>query len=121
MSNHTDVRCHLAAEYVDEAAAPEKGTFHPGEVVRPHVVAQYIDLWHRDDEITEFTVLLKDGRFVSVRGHSLKHWPSTVPGESGSYGVSVKTAGEEILVALFRCVEVVGIFRGEMHSSQQIA
>lgn len=121
MTNHTnaEVGCLLVGEYVDEAELPTNVTFHRGEVVRPQVVANYLDLWARDDRMKEFTVLLKDGRIVAVRGHSLKHWPSTVSGESGSYGVVVGAAPEEVLVALFKVFEVVGIFHGEMRSDRK--
>src|SRR5438067_2480039 len=102
--------CLLVGEYVDEAELPTNLTVHRGEVVRPQVVANCLDLWGRDDGSREFTVLLRDGRAVAVRGHGLKHLPPTVPGESGSYGIIARTAGEEVLVALFKTLEVVGIF-----------
>jgi hypothetical protein len=123
MANHTstNVGCQLVGEYVDEAELPTNLAFHHGEVVRPQVVANCSDLWGKDEGTKEFTVLLKDGRVVAVRGHSLKHWPDAATGESGSYGIVVRTAGEEVLVALFKIFEVVGIFHGEVRSDRKIA
>jgi hypothetical protein len=113
--------CLLVGEYVDESEIPPDSTFHIGEVIRPHVVSSYLDLGGGDEEVKEFTVLLKDDRMVSVRGHGLKLFPPTVPGEGGSYGVIVHAAGEEVLVALFRTLEVVGIFSGEIGPDRKIA
>jgi hypothetical protein len=123
MTNHAGANsgCLLVGEYIDEAEIPTDAVLHPGEAVRPQLVGNYLDLWGKDDEIKEFTVLLKDGRIVTVRGHSLKHWPSAVPGESGSYGIVVRSASEEVLVALFKVFEVIGIFHGEMHPDRKIA
>lgn len=123
MTDHSsaDVGCHLVGEYVDEAELPANVAFHRGEVVRPQIVASHLDVWGSDDGIKEFIVLLKDGRTLAVRGHCLRHWPSTVPGESGSYGVVVRSGGEEVLVALFKIIEVVGVFHGEMRPDRKIA
>jgi hypothetical protein len=123
MTNHVNanVGCHLVGEYVDEAELPTNLAFSYGEVVRPQVVASYLDLWGRDDGLKDFTVLLKDGRVVTVRGQGLKHFPAVVKGESGSYGVIARTGGEEVLIALFKVFEVVGIFHGEMRSDRKTA
>jgi hypothetical protein len=58
--NHTEVGCHLVGEYVDEAELPVNIACHRGEVVRPQVVANYIDLWSRDDGIKNFTISTKE-------------------------------------------------------------
>jgi hypothetical protein len=123
MTNHTnaEVGCQLVGEYVDEAEVPANVTSHRGEVVRPQVVANCVDLWCGDGDLKDFTVLLKDGRMVAVRGHSLKHWPATVTGESGSYGVVMRSAKEEILVAVFKVIEVIGIFHGEVRLDRKSA
>jgi hypothetical protein len=123
MANHTgaNVGCLVVGEYVDEAEPPANLAFHRGEVVRSQVVANYLDLWGRDEGIMEFTVLLKDGRVVAVRGHCLKHWPPTLAGESGSYGIVLRIADEEVVVALFKMLEVIGIFHGEMRSDRKTA
>jgi hypothetical protein len=115
------VGCQLVGEYVDEAELPTNLATHRSEIVRPHVVGEYRDLWGRDDGIKEFTVLLKDGRVVAVRGHGLKQLPPTTTGESGSYGVIVRTEAEEVFVALFKMLDVVGIFHGEMRSDRKSA
>src|SRR5579884_1133545 len=104
--------CMLLGEYVDEAECPANLAAHRGEVVRPRVVASFLDLWGRDDGMREFTVLLKDGRVVAVRGHGLKQVPHSHGGQD-VYGIVVRTAGEEVLVALFNSHDVTGIFCGE--------
>jgi hypothetical protein len=122
MTNHVSatVDCLLVGEYVDEAELPANLEFHKGEVVRPQVAASYLDLWSRDDGLKEFTVLLKDGRIVAVRGHGLKHSPHSVPGQD-VYGIVIRTAGEETFVALFKSADVAGIFHGEIRSDRKIA
>ena len=118
---NVDVGCRLIGEYVDEGEVPANLAYHQGEVVRPQIVGEYLDVWAGPDEIKEFTVLLKDGRVVAVRGHKLRLWPSTIPGESGSYGIVVETAGEEAVIALFKVVEVIGIFHGELRLDRKSA
>ncbi len=113
--------CLLVAEYVDEAEIPADPAIPVGEVVRPHVVASYLDFWSTGQGIKDFTVLLKDDRVVSVRGHSLKIFPPSIPGESGSYGVVIQSAGEEVLVALFKIFEVIGIFSGKIGPDRKTA
>src|SRR5437016_3497863 len=111
MANHvnTHLGCLLVGEYVDEGELPANLAFHRGEVVRPQVVANLLDLWGPDEGFKEFTVLLKDGRVVAVRGQGLKHSPHPVAGED-IYGIVVRSAGEEVLVALFKSSDVAGIF-----------
>jgi|SRR5579872_7467517 len=123
MANHSnaEVGCQLVGEYIDEAELPTNVTYHRGEVVRPQAVADYVDLWNGGGDLKDFTVLLKDGRTVAVRGHGLKHWPANVAGESGSYGIVMHSAKEEVLVAVFKVVEVIGIFHGEMRLDRKSA
>jgi hypothetical protein len=109
--------CQLVGEYVDEAAYPANLAFHRGEVVRPQVVANFLDLWGRDDGMREFTVLLKDGRVVVVRGHGLK---SGLP-SAAVFSVVVRSGVEEVVVALFKSEEVSGIFHGELRPDRKIA
>jgi hypothetical protein len=122
MTNHVSatVGCLLVGEYVDEAECPTNRAFHQSEVVRPQVVANFLDLWGRDDGMREFTVLLKDGRVVAVRGHSLKHEPHPLAGQD-IYSIVVRTSGEEVLVALFKSGDVAGIFHGDLRSDRRIA
>src|SRR2546421_13125262 len=122
MTNHVSAEfgCLLVGEYVDEAECPTNLAFRRGEVVRPQVVANFLDLWGRDDGMREFTVLLKDGRVVVVRGHGLKHAPHPVAGED-VYSIVVRTSGEEVLVALFKSGDVAGIFHGDMPPDRKIA
>jgi hypothetical protein len=111
------VGCLLVGEYVDEAECPANLAHHRGEPVRPQVVANYLDLWGRDDGLREFTVLLKDGQVVAVRGHCLK---SELP-RAPVFSVVVRTGGEEVVVALFKSDDVSGIFHGELRPDRKIA
>lgn len=122
MTNHDSAAagCVMIGEYGDEAECPPDLTSHRGEVVRPQVVAYYLDLWGRDDSMREFTVLLKDGRVVAVRGHGLKYEPH--PGGGGDVlSVIVRTGEGEVLVALFTSHDVSGIFCGEVRADRRIA
>ncbi len=114
------VGCLLVGEYVDEAECPANLASCRGEVVPARVVANYLDLWGRDDGMRVFTVLLKDGRVVAVRGHGLKHEPNPQGGQD-VYGIVVRSGGEEVLVALFKSHDVSGIFCGEVRSDRRIA
>lgn len=123
MPNHANVEagCRLIGEFVDDAEAPSGIQGHSAEVVRPLVLKEFLDLWGNEEGTREFTVLLKDGRVVAVRGHNLTQLPSSINGESGAYGVVVRAGGEELLVGLFKMVEVVGIFHGELRLNGHIA
>jgi hypothetical protein len=114
------VGCLLVAEYVDEAEFPANGASHGGEVVRPQVVADFHDLWGRDDGMREFTVLLKDGRVIAVRGHGLKYEPHSQAGQD-VYSIVVRAGEEEAVVALFKSHDVSGIFCGEVRPDRKIA
>ncbi len=109
--------CLMVAEYVDEAECPANVAYHQGEVIRPQVVADFLDVWGRDDGMREFTVLFKDGRVVVVRGHSLKH---DLP-RANVYSIAARIAGEEVIVALFKSDDVTGIFNGEVRPDRKIA
>lgn len=112
--------CQLVGEYVDEAECPTDLAVHRGEAVRATVVANYCDHWGRDDSLMEFTVLLKDGRVVAVRGHGLKHEPHPLAGQD-VFSVVVRNATEEVLIAVFKSVEVAGIFHGDLRADRRIA
>lgn len=112
--------CLLVGEYVDEAECRTNLASHRGEAVRPKLVADYLDVWGRDDGIREYTVLLKDGRDVADRGHSLKHEPHPLAGQD-VFSVVLRTTTEEVLVAVFKCADVAGIFHGDIHSDRRIA
>jgi hypothetical protein len=120
MTNHVSATtgCLLVGEYVDEAECPANLAFHRGEVVRPQVVANFLDLWGRDDGMREFTVLLKDGRVVVVRGHGLK---SGLPPNASVFSVVVRSGADEVIVALFKSDDVSGIFHGELRPDRKIA
>jgi hypothetical protein len=110
--------CLLVGEYVDEVECPAHLALHRGEVVRPQIVANFLDLWGRDDGMREFTVLLKDGRVVVVRGHGLK---SGLPPNASVFSVVVRSGAEEVVVALFKSDDISGIFHGELRPDRKIA
>lgn len=112
--------CLLVAEFVDEADFPTDVAFHRAEVVRPKVVATFLDVGGHEHGLREFTVLLKDGRVIVVHGHTLRHVPHPVAGED-VYGVVERLKGEEVLVALFKSADVAGIFHGDMPPDRKIA
>lgn len=64
---------------------------------------------------SRFTVLLRDKRTVTVYGHTLKYVQNhSNPTDQGSYGILSRTADTEVLVALFRVSEVIGVFSGDL-------
>jgi hypothetical protein len=111
----------LVAEYIDDAGEATGSQIAVGQVVPTQLVADYIEAVSAGGCIRDFTVLLKDDRVVSVRGHGLRMYAPTGPGGGGSYGVIAHTDGEEVLVALFSISEVVGIFSGEIRADRKIA
>jgi hypothetical protein len=119
-NDRADVGCHYLGEYVEEAECPPNVTPRQGEVVRPHVVGEFIELWASDETMREFTVLLKDGSVIAVRGHALKYAPHSIAGQD-VYSIVGRVSGEEVLVALFKSADVVGIFHGDMRSGRKIA
>ncbi|MBY0459974.1 MAG: hypothetical protein K2V38_21870 [Gemmataceae bacterium] len=65
-----------------------------------------------------FTVLLRDQRTVTVYGHALKYIQNASnQTDYGSYGILSRGSGDEVLVALFRVSEVVGVFSGDLRES----
>jgi hypothetical protein len=116
-----DVGCLLVGGYVDEAEVPESLAYlrnHASSnsvIEHPRVVASYLDRWSTDDPEKELTVLLSDQRVGTVRGHSLRFVANAAnPSDYGSYGIVRRTGDNEALVALFRVVEVKGVFSGDM-------
>ena len=121
MSNRTSTGGLLVGEYSDEGEVPETFAYLKNhapansQVERPQLIANYLDLWSKDDSEKEFKVLLCDQRVVTVRGHSLKLVQNPAnPQDYGSYGIVLRSGDQEVLVALFRVVEVKGVFSGDM-------
>jgi hypothetical protein len=110
--------CVLVGEYVDDAGQhgpPGTDPILAGsavEIQRPHLIFNYLDVWARDAEAREFTILLRDQRVVSVRGHTLKT-------ETGYYGILRRDADGDSLIAVFPVPEVIGIFSGEIRAPGQ--
>ena len=68
------------------------------------------------DDGSRFTVLMRDRRTVTVYGHALKYVPNgSNQTDHGSYGILSRTDGGEVLVALFRVSEVIGVFSGDIN------
>jgi hypothetical protein len=62
-----------------------------------------------------FTVLLRDKRTVTVFGHALQYVQNASnKTDDGSYGILSRTDGGDVLVALFRVSEVIGVFSGDV-------
>jgi hypothetical protein len=69
-----------------------------------------------------FTVLLRDMRTVTVFGHALKYIQNASnETDYGSYGILSRTDGGEVLVALFRISEVIGVFTGNIREPERSA
>jgi hypothetical protein len=123
-----DTGCLLVGEYIDEGEVPDALAYlrdharSNSQVERPRMVANYLDIWSKDDAEKEFKVLLCDQRVVTVRGHSLTFVQNAAnPHDHGSYGIVLRTGEKEVLVALFRVVEVRGVFSGDMAPSHESA
>ena len=119
-SKNAEVGCLYVGDYVDEAECPTDSMPLGGVVVRPQVVANCLDVWGRDDNLREFTVLLKDGRTAAIRGHGLKHEPHPLAGED-VFIIIVRTATDEVPVALFKTADIAGIFHGDLRVDRKTA
>jgi hypothetical protein len=112
VATRVEVGCPLVAEFTDAADVPT-GALGRGEPVRPTSATAFHDAGSSADAFKEFTVLLKDGRVVAVRGVGVKPL-------SGALGVLAGAAGDA-LVAVFQSAEVVGIFHGELRAERKSA
>ncbi len=123
MNDHSaeNTGCLLVAEYVDDAGEPTGSPVTVGQGVPTRPVGSYVDTWDAGGDIRDFTILRKDDRIVSVRGHGLRMFAPAVPGGGGSYGVIEHARGEEVLAASFSIPDVVGIFSGEIRPDRRIA
>jgi hypothetical protein len=117
---NAETGCLVVGEYVDEGESPMGHSAQRGEAIRPTIVPAYLETWATDYPLKEFTVLLKDGRVVAVRGHDLKHLPHPVAGQD-VYDVIVRNGQGEVSVALFKSADVAGIFHGELRADRKIA
>ena len=69
-------------------------------------------------DATRFTVLLRDKRTVTVHGHALKYVQNASdPTDLGSYAILSRVGGAEVIVALVRVSEVIGVFCGDIVES----
>lgn len=121
IATKAETGCILVGEFVDEGVIPPGTVSHRGEPVRTTSTTEFIDHWTTDAAMKEFTVLLHGGRVVSVRGHELKHLPGSGSGDKDSYGIIVRAAAREELIAVFKASDVDGIFHGEMRVDRTVA
>jgi hypothetical protein len=119
-SRNYSTDCRIVGDYVDNAGHSGAQGASRGEAVPTRIVAEFVEVCTTGDNFREFTVLLKDGRVIGVRGHGLKYSPHAVPGED-VYSIVRQGDGEEIVVALFKSAEVAGIFHGEIRPDRRIA
>src|SRR4051794_13643107 len=123
-ANGVNVGCQVVGDFVEENTVP--GSTPPrgknaarGEIVLPSVIVDYVETTGVAGSAREFTILLRDNRVVTVRGHALSFIAS--PSDCGSYGVLARSAGRDVLVALFRASEVTGLFSGELRPTRESA
>jgi hypothetical protein len=57
---------------------------------------------------------------LAVRGHALRHEPHAIAGQD-VFSIIVRTTTEEILVGLFKSMDVSGIFHGDLRMDRKIA
>jgi hypothetical protein len=114
-----EVGCMLVGDYVDQAVPHNPHGVYGGEVARPQVVGDFVDVW-APNELKEFTVLMKDGRVVTVRGQALKHSAHSIPGED-VYGIVIGSGADEAIIALFKSSDVSGIFHGDVRVDRNCA
>jgi hypothetical protein len=102
---------------------PADGPVYAGTVVRPS--GPVLEFNVPDLELPTapaFTVWLQDKRSVQVQGDLLKHIVNPVnPNDAGAYAIIRHSPQGEVMVAVFRVSEVVGIFHNRHPSRTQSA
>jgi len=116
-----DVGCLFVGEYVDELELPTGLVTHRGLPVRPVSVEEFTEDWLIGHTTKEFTVLLHGGRVVQVKGHAIKHLPSSGSGDQDSFGVILRDDDREEFVAIFPAREIDGIFHGRLRVDGTVA
>lgn len=114
-----EIGCQMVGEYIDEGAIPEEFShlkkYARCETDLTHFVGEYVDADGVAEDEREFQVLLTDQRVIRIRGHCLTFVENKAnPQDFGSYGITRRKGNSEMLVALFRVVEVRGVFTGEL-------
>ena len=109
--------CTTVGDFTDEAELPSefahlKTTQVRGSEASPWLPAGYL-ADHRNQYTMEreFTVLPKDTRVVSVRGHALRVLEA--PQHDSLYEITSNVGKKEIVVAL-RILDVSGVFNGKI-------
>lgn len=65
-------------------------------------------------EEAEFTVVFRDKRTATVFGHTTQYVAA-----DGVYEILARTGGESAVVGVFSASEVIAVFRGDLHETQQ--
>jgi hypothetical protein len=123
MTHHASVNidCLIVGEFVDEAELPTDLAFHRGEVVRPQVVGNFLDVWASAEDIKEFTVLLRTSAASSenqpvhvfkVRGYRLERVAPKGEGEYSWLGILAGPGEKDVYAALFPSGSVIAAFCG---------
>jgi hypothetical protein len=114
-----EIGCRIVGEYIDEGTIPAEFShlkkYARCETDLTRFVGEYVDTGGVAEEEREFQVLLTDQRVIRIRGHCLMFVENKAnPQDFGSYGITRRKGNSETLVALFRVVEVKGVFTGEI-------
>jgi hypothetical protein len=110
-TDRLETGCLLLAEYCDESEHATPDVMHRSEVVRPNVVASPVEVWDSSERLRDFTVMLRDGRTINVRGHGVSHVQKH--GSPGDYlCIFVRSDANPVTVATFDNDQISGIFHG---------
>ena len=110
--------CTTVGDFTDEAEIPPefahlKTTQGRGYEVLPYLPNGIIpELGNHIATNREFTVLLKDTRVVTVRGHSLRMVEA--PQHESLYEITSTVGQTEVVVAFFNVLDVSGVFAGKI-------
>lgn len=110
-SPQVDIRCRHLADFVEEAPAPP-ASIGTGENVRARMLGQFIvegqDLSATAEAPRSFVVIFKDRPAVAVRGHGVRL------GGDNFYEVFRRENANDVVVAVVRSQEIVGIIEGDL-------
>jgi hypothetical protein len=123
MTNYSavNVGCKLIGQFVDESESQVESHRQIGRNALLCQVVEFIDEWVHGDTVKDFTVLLKDNRSVVVRGNVLKVIPPMGTESAGAYGIAIRAGEKESLIAVFKTLEVIGIYTGELRLERKTA
>jgi hypothetical protein len=122
-SVNVETKCLFVGEFPTENQLPvATGRSSVCRAQKVEYVGTFTDYWPGDLGTVQFQVLLRDNRIVTVRGHAIQYLPNpSTASDVASYGVLGRTAGKEVLIALFPASEVTGIFSGGLEPARASA